>query len=286
MPPHGSPKPNTEMAVKPRILFISQKITPYLPADEISTLGKELPHKMVAHGYEVRTVVPKFGSINERRNQLHEVIRLSGLNIPINDNDHPLIIKVASLQPARIQVYFIDNDDYFLKEDSDADIEGSNRDNNDERIIFFARGTTETVRKLRWEPDVIQAAGWPAALLPLYMRRAYIDDPAFAKAKIVYMVLPGEITGTLDPAIFRKLGEDGIPTEEIDKYVCGNPDTDTLHRMAIDFSEGVIFYTSEPDPGLLEYARSKGLPILTRDQLDEKGDAYADFYNSLRKSEN
>ena len=162
---------------------MSQEIAPYLPKGELSNLGRELPQAMQAAGYEVRTFMPKYGAVNERRNQLHEVIRLSGLNIPISDADHPLILKVASMQPSRIQVYFVDNDDYFLKSDDDSDDVGSNRDDNDERAIFFARGTMETVKKLRWEPDIIHCSGWVTSLVPMYLRRMYADDPSFADAR-------------------------------------------------------------------------------------------------------
>ena len=220
---------------KKRILFVSQEIAPYLPKGELSNLGRELPQAMQAAGYEVRTFMPKYGAVNERRNQLHEVIRLSGLNIPISDADHPLILKVASMQPSRIQVYFVDNDDYFLKSDDDSDDVGSNRDDNDERAIFFARGTMETVKKLRWEPDIIHCSGWVTSLVPMYLRRMYADDPSFADAKIVYTVLPGEITGTVDPAMLEKLKTDGISDEEIQKFAQLASDTRLMHRMALSY---------------------------------------------------
>ncbi len=270
---------------KKRILFVSQEIAPYLPKGELSNLGRELPQAMQAAGYEVRTFMPKYGAVNERRNQLHEVIRLSGLNIPISDADHPLILKVASMQPSRIQVYFVDNDDYFLKSDDDSDDVGSNRDDNDERAIFFARGTMETVKKLRWEPDIIHCSGWVTSLVPMYLRRMYADDPSFADAKIVYTVLPGEITGTVDPAMLEKLKTDGISDEEIQKFAQLASDTRLMHRMALSYCDAAIFRVEEPDTELLEYAKSRGIPVLTKEQVAGNPKAYAEFYKTLLETD-
>lgn len=253
-----------------RILFISQEINPYLPANPISSLGKALPVGMQGRGFEVRIFMPKFGSVNERRNQLHEVIRLSGMNIVINDNDHPLIIKVASLQPSRIQVYFIDNDDYFQKLSSDRDAVGSNRADNDERDIFFARGTLETAKKLRWDPKIIHCSGWVTALVPIYLKRIYGDDPSFKGAKIVYSILPGKINAPIDPNFLSKLKADGISSRDLKKFQDLSLDTNMFHRMAVDFSHAVIIHDPDIDPGLLEYIMQTGKPVLTPDQLGIK----------------
>ena len=139
-----------------KVLFINQEITPYVPETELSLKGLEVPKKIQEKGFEIRTFMPKWGIINERRGQLHEVIRLSGMNLIIDDTDHPLIIKVASIPQARVQVYFIDNDDFFLKRQMATDESGNEYDDNGERAVFFARGVLETVKKLRWTPDVIQ----------------------------------------------------------------------------------------------------------------------------------
>ena len=133
-----------------KILFITQEMTPYVPDSELAAMGRELPQEIQEKGREIRTFMPKWGNINERRNQLHEVIRLSGMNLIIDDTDHPLIIKVASIQAARMQVYFIDNDDYFLKRLMALDENGNEYEDNSERAIFYARGVLETVKKLRW----------------------------------------------------------------------------------------------------------------------------------------
>lgn len=264
-----------------RILFISQEIAPYLSSGPASDLGRSLPQAMQERKSEVRTFMPKFGSVNERRNQLHEVIRLSGVNIPIDDNDHPLIIKVASMQPSRIQVYFIDNDDYFQKLDSDSDAVGSNRADNDERAIFFARGTMETAKKLRWDPKVIMCSGWMTALVPMYLKRMYSDDPSFKGSKMVYNVMPGKLELPVDARFLAKLKADGISQRDIKKFQDLALDTDLLHRMAIDFSHAVIINDPDASPALVEYIAQTGKPFMTAEQAAGGPDAYAAFFNSL-----
>lgn len=236
---------------------------------------------MQDHGCEVRIFMPKFGAVNERRNQLHEVIRLSGMNISISDNDHPLIIKVASLQPSRIQVYFIDSDDYFQKLDSDEDAAGSNRPDNDERAIFFTRGTLETAKKLKWDPKIINCSGWITALIPLYLKRLYPDDPSFKGAKVVYTVLPGEISAPVDENILSKIKADGIQQRDVKKFASMPKDTDLFHKMAIDFSHAVILADPDVNPDLLEYIKESGKPFITADKLEAGPDAYAEFFQSL-----
>ncbi len=272
---------NSSSMTNNRILFINQEIAPYLTSSPNATLGKTLATGMQERGFEVRTFMPKFGSVNERRNQLHEVIRLSGINIVIDDNDHPLIIKVASLQPSRIQVYFIDNDDYFQKLDDDEDAVGSNRTDNDERAIFFARGTMETAKKLRWDPKILQCSGWITALVPMYLKRMYGDELSFKGTKVVYSILPGKISVPVDERIINKLKEDGVSSRDLKKFAGLSFDTDLLHRMAIDFSHAIIVEDPDVSPELLEYIKSTGKPLITHDQLEAGPDAYAEFYKSL-----
>lgn len=264
-----------------RILYVNQEIAPYLPSNPLSDLGRALPQSVHGKGCEVRTFMPKYGSVNERRNQLHEVIRLSGVNIVINDTDHPLIIKVASMHPSRIQVYFIDNDDYFQKSNDDVDAYGSNRSDNDERNIFFARGTMETVRKLRWEPGIIHCSGLVTSLLPLYLR-LNADDPAFKDSKIIYSVLPGELKAPLDPKILDKLAADGFPAEQINKFKKVPADSVLLHLLAIEYADGIIFHTEKPDPTLLKRIEKLKKPyIMAPAELDPS--VYKDFYESINK---
>lgn len=266
---------------KNRILYISQEIAPYISSNPASSLGKFLPVSMQSKGYEVRTFMPKFGAVNERRNQLHEVIRLSGINIIIDDNDHPLIIKVASLQPSRIQVYFIDNEDYFQKLDTDVDASGTNRTDNDERAIFFARGTMETAKKLRWDPNVMHCSGWITSFVPMYLKKFYGDDPSFKSTKIVYSVLPGKQANPVDERVFLKLKGDGFAPRDIKKISDIKLDTDFFHRIAIDNSHAVIINDPDISPELLEYIKASGKPYLMAPDMALDADLYNDFYNSL-----
>ena len=180
-----------------KVLFINQEITPYVPETNMSIMGRDLPQKAQEAGLEIRTFMPKWGNINERRGQLHEVIRLSGMNLIIDDTDHPLIIKVASIPQSRIQVYFIDNDDYFTKRQMTTDEAGEEYADNGERAIFFARGVLETVKKLRWTPDIIHCQGWMSAVVPFYIKKAYHEEPSFANTKIVTSLFSEQLQGYL-----------------------------------------------------------------------------------------
>ena len=181
-----------DMAAK-KVLFINQEIIPYVPESELSLLGKSLPQAIQEKGYEIRTFMPKWGTINERRGQLHEVIRLSRMMLIIDETDHPLIIKVASIPQTRIQVYFIDNDDYFTKRQMETDENGEEYADNGERAVFFARGVLETVKKLRWTPDIIHCQGWMSAIIPLYVKTAYHDEPSFANTKVITSLFSKEL---------------------------------------------------------------------------------------------
>lgn len=266
---------------KDRILFINQEITPYIPANPVSSLGKFLPVSMQDKGFEVRTFMPKLGAVNERRNQLHEVIRLSGININIDDNDHPLVIKVASLQPARIQVYFIDNDDYFQKLDTDADVSGTNREDNDERAIFFSRGTMETAKKLRWDPKIIQCSGWITSLIPMYIKKLYGDDMSFKGSKVVYAIQPAKDMAPIDPKIFAKLKAEGFAQKDLKKYANEPLDANLLHKMGVDFAHAVVVNDPDIDPALLDYIKESGKPVLMAQDMALDADKYLEFYNSL-----
>lgn len=268
------------MAAK-KILFVSQEIAPYLPANEISSFGKALPQSLQGKRFEVRTFMPKFGNVNERRNQLHEVIRLSGLNIEINDNDHPLILKVASMQPVRIQVYFIDNDDYFQHHAvKDIEIRQTPEDN-DERIMFYVRGVIETVKKLRWEPAVIQNVGWITALAPLYLKKIYESDPSFRSSKIVYSLVDDKFEGTLDPRFLDKLLMDGFSKEDLKEIADGPVDYLALNRLAMRYADGIAQLMPDVDPQLVEYAESLGIPFLPYQEEENLAQNYLDFYNNL-----
>lgn len=263
-----------------RILFISQEITPYLPGNRMSVLGQKLPQCAQDNGYEVRIFMPKYGCINERRNQLHEVIRLSGMNVVIDDTDHPLIIKVASLQPSRMQVYFIDSDDYFIHR-SLPDIEiKSLPEDNDERLIFFAYGVLETVKKLRWEPAIINCSGWISSLAPLFIKTLYSDDPMFRNAKVVYSLYGDAFEGNLNPKMIDKLLENGLPVDNL-RQLGGDIDYKALSRLAMDSADAIVVSAADVDPELVEYARTLGKPLMEYPGDDTDLTPYINFYNSL-----
>lgn len=263
-----------------KVLYISQEIAPYLSDSPLSVFGRDLPQGIQEKGVEVRTFMPRYGIINERRNQLHEVIRLSGMNIAIDDADHPLIIKVATLQPSRMQVYFIDNDDYFLRHTSEGLETDLMAADNDERSIFFVRGVVETVKKLRWEPSIIHCTGWITALTPLFLKRVYADDPSFANTRIVYSLFDNNFAGHLDSRMVEKLRMDGFSDSDLTTLIGGDVDYKRLNKLAIDYADAVIQSSENIDPELIEYAKASGKPFLPFPG-DENVQAYADFYRSL-----
>lgn len=264
---------------KQRILYVSQEITPYLPESEMSKIGRYLPQGIQELGMEIRTFMPKYGHINERRNQLHEVIRLSGMNLIINDSDHPLIIKVASIQAARMQVYFIDNEDYFHQKGILAGENGDEFDDNDERTIFFARGVLETVRKLRWEPNLVHCHGVITSVIPLYLRKAFQDDPLFNAAKVIVSLYNEDFSGEMNNSFKEKVLLEGISSEDVD--VISKPDAAALNRLAVNFADGVILGSKDLDSGLFDYVKSSGIPYLEYQDPDDYVKAYSDFYEQI-----
>lgn len=264
-----------------RILYISQEISPYLAESPASLLGRTIPQSIQEKGFEVRTFMPKYGCINERRNQLHEVIRLSGMNLIIDDTDHPLIIKVATLQPARMQVYFIDNEDYFHHPSAKELEIISHPQDNDERIMFFVRGVIETVKKLRWEPAVVHCMGWISALAPIHLKKMFQDDPSFANTKVVYALCDDKFEGSLDPRLKEKLAMNQFKTDDLASLGEGGADYVALSKLAMDYSDGIVQASANVDPELLEYARATGKPFLPFTSDEELIDAYPAFYASL-----
>lgn len=263
-----------------RILFVSQQIYPFLDQETpIRTLNRKLPEWFQANGYETRTFMPKFGDINERRNQLHEVIRLSGINLIISETDHPLIIKVASIQSARIQIYFIDNDDYFYRRKGLVDANGEEYKDNDERCIFFARGVLETVKKLRWTPNFVHCSGWMSALTPLFLKKLYADAPFFEKTKIILSLDNEEYNTPFGSKFTNKILGGGILNSDI-RGIAGLPvGYEDLMRLAIDYSDAIVLASENINQRLLNYAQNSGKPIMP--YVGEDKQSYLDFYNSL-----
>ena len=273
---------------QPKMLFISQEVTPYLPAGPLADLSNTLPRLAQEAGYEVRLFMPKYGNINERRNQLHEVIRLSGINIVIDDTDHPLIIKVATMQSTRAQVYFIDNDDYFERHPSPQLETVSHADENGERTVFFVSGVAETTQKLRWDPVVINCSGWITALMAPYLKRVYNDDPVFRKAKVVYILTNDALAPVepLDPKTYKQMRTDGI-TDRFLSAVKNKPlDFHNLSRLAMDHADAIIVGQPDVDPELVAYAQATGKPLLLNSpELTTDPKILADFYAKLLNPE-
>ena len=263
-----------------KVLFITQEITPYVSESEMSLVGRNLPQAIQEKGREIRTFMPKWGNINERRNQLHEVIRLSGMNLIIDDTDHPLIIKVASIQSARMQVYFIDNDDYFLNRLQVVDENGVEYEDNDARAIFYARGVLETVKKLRWCPDVIHCHGWMTALAPLYIKKAYKDEPSFRDAKVVFSLYDNDFKEPFHPDFASKLLLKGISKKDV-ADLKEPVDYTALCKLAVDYSDGVIQQSEHVNEEVIAYARQIGKPVLGYQSPEIFADACNDFYDQV-----
>ena len=268
-----------------RILFISQEINPYLPDESpIRQLNRQLPEYFQGHGFETRTFMPKFGEINERRNQLHEVIRLSGMNLIIEESDHPLLIKVASIQTARIQIYFIDNDDLFHRRKGVMDEAGNEYPDNDDRVIFYARGVIETVKKLRWTPDIIVCSGWISALAPLYLKKAFNDEPFFAHSKVVLMLDDNEYQKPFPTKFADKLRIEGISNTDVRGIADFPVGYEELMRLAVDYSDAIVYATPKVNQRVANYAETKGKPILPYEVLDDVVAAakrHWEFYQKL-----
>ena len=263
-----------------KVLFIHQEITPYLKETPMSLIGRYLPQGIQEKGKEIRIFMPRFGNINERRNQLHEVIRLSGMNMIINDTDHPLIIKVASIQKARIQIYFIDNDDLFTKRKfTIADKNEEFYEDNDDRTVFFSRGVIETVKKLNWPPDIIHCHGWMTSLVPLYIKRAFKDNPLFSDSKVIYSLYNDDFEGSFREGFDKKLKMPGIVAKEI-KWL-KNPMDANIQKSALDFADGIVMASPEINPEVEKYARSLNKPILEYQGEENYVDAYNEFYDKI-----
>ena len=267
------------MQAKKKVLFINTETMPYVPENSLSQMGKAVPERVQSSGYEIRTFMPKWGNINERRGQLHEVIRLSGMNIIIDGTDHPLVIKVASIPVSRVQVYFIDNDDYFLRKGIQFDEDGTTYKDNGERAIFYARGVLETVKKLRWAPDIIHCQGWMSSIVPLLVKEAYQDEPCFRDSKVISALYDEKMVGSIGDSFKKCLAYKDIDEKMLAKY---NEDFDIreLGKLAIDYSDGIIELEENIDPELKAYAKAAGKPVLDCPGQDFI-DSYKEFYNQF-----
>ena len=259
-----------------KILYVSQEIAPYLPDTECSKLVRALTQAMQERGNEIRTFMPRYGCINERRHQLHEVIRLSGMNLIIDDNDHQLIIKVASIPAARVQIYFIDNDDYFSRKAVLTDADGNHFADNDERAIFFARGVLETVKKLRWTPTVVHCHGWLSSVVPVYLKQVFSDDPIFRDVRIVVSLYDDAFPGELAPEFREKIAGEGVSDKNLE--ILATPSYENLCRFVMEYADGVVIASEKVDPKVAELARACGKPL-----LEYQSPEAADFFDNYNR---
>ncbi|HEX9152815.1 MAG TPA: glycogen/starch synthase [Flavobacterium sp.] len=261
-----------------RILYVSSEVVPYLAENEVSLMSYDVPKMINDQGGQIRIFMPRYGNINERRHQLHEVIRLSGMNLVVNDLDMPLIIKVASIPKERIQVYFIDNDEYFKRKATFTDEEGVMYPDNDERAIFFAKGVVETVKKLNWVPDIIHVHGWMAAMLPIYLKHFYKNEALFSETKIVTSVYSQSFEGTLDVEMINKVKFDGVPDEAIADLEI--PNYENIIKATVMHSDAVIIASENLSSSLTKFIESSGKPFLPFVPKDKFAEAYTNFYKN------
>jgi starch synthase len=262
-----------------RILYVSSEVVPYLAENEVSLMSYDVPKMINDQGGQIRIFMPRYGNINERRHQLHEVIRLSGMNLVVNDVDMPLIIKVASIPKERIQVYFIDNDEYFKRKATFSDEDGVLYPDNDERAIFFAKGVVETVKKLNWVPDIIHVHGWMASMLPVYMKHFYKDEALFSETKIVTSVYGQSFEGNLDVEMINKIKFDGIAAEAIADLEI--PNYENLIKTSISHSDAVIIASENLPPSLTKFIESSEKPFLPFAPKEGFAEAYTSFYKKM-----
>lgn len=276
---HHKALQHKEMKAK-KVLFITGEMTPFVPENPKSLMGRYMPQYIQELGHEIRTFTPKWGIINERRNQLHEVIRLSGMNLIIDDTDHPLIIKVSSIQSARMQIYFIDNDVYFMKRTMAVDPDGNEYKDNGERAIFYARGVLETIKKLGWTPDIIHCHGWITSLAPLYIKTAYKDDPSFQNTKVVFSASSSELKDDLGLHFAECIPFKDAKMEDFQELYSDSIRNTELTKIAVKFSDGIILDDENVEQTVIDYAHDQNKPTLEY-QGDNYKEAYSAFYDSL-----
>lgn len=264
---------------KKRVLYITQEMLPYIEESEIASVARYLPQGIQQKGKEIRVFMPRYGSINERRNQLHEVIRLSGMNLIIDDNDHPLIIKVASIQAARMQVYFIDNEEFFQRKAGLKSKAGEYFEDNDERAIFYCRGVLETVKKLGWTPDVIHCHGWMTSFVPLFIKKVYNEDPIFKDTKVVTSLYNNAFEGELNKAAGNKAVLDGIDIPDVGSII--QPNFVNLNNFAADWSDALIYGSEEIDKDIKAHVEGLGKPLLSEFDRESYTDEFDAFYDEV-----
>ena len=263
---------------KTRILYVVHEMSPFLELTEIAKFTRKLPQAIQEKGFEIRCFMPRFGGINERRNRLHEVIRLSGMNIVVNDTDNPLIIKVASIPQARMQVYFLDNEDYFQKKNVFHNSKNVLVKDNDERAIFFCKGVVETVKKLGWMPHIVHCHDWFAGILPLLIKTKYVNEPILSEARVIYSAYENSLKETVSDRFVQLLEMEGISKKFLklfEKPTCTN-----LQKAAIHYSDAIIKGSENISTELENYiAAQSGKRVLEYQNEDAFIEEYTEFYS-------
>ena len=266
---------------KIRILYITQELDPYTDFTKMAEYIRDLILNANKKSFELRVLMPKFGSINERRHKLHEVVRLSGMNIIIDDDDFPLLIKVASLSESRIQVYFLDNDEFFKRKNAFTDDDGNPYEDNDGRMVFFCKGAIETVKKFGWPPDIIHANGWMTSLVPLFLKKVYSNDPVYQHSKIVYTPFPESIN-ILSGEFKNKVLINDMTEMDLDDYFDKNGNFN-LDMGAVKNSDAVLLPGEEGYGDLIEFMESNNTSyyIHKEDEINDKGELI--YYKKVLK---
>ena len=269
---------------KTKVLIVTQEMQPYTIAKDISTTVRSLAPHLQKSQMEIRVLMPRYGTINERRHRLHEVVRLSGMNIIVDDNDYPLIIKVASLaeKNVRMQVYFLDNEDFFKRKFVHHDKDGKAFEDNADRAAFFCKGVIATVKKFGWPPQIIACHGWMTSLIPFYLRTAYATEPLFTDSKIVYSLYQDDVADTIHPDFAMKAAINTLMPEDLAPFM--NGDTPDLHQGAIQYSDAIIKGSAELNERNTELLAATDKPVLDV-QGEEAPAASVEFYHSLLEEE-
>lgn len=263
---------------KKKVLIVTQEMQPYTALSEIADIARKLPQYVQEQGMEIRVLMPRFGTINERRHRLHEVVRLSGMNIIVDDDDFPLIIKVASLPEARMQVYFLDNEDFFKRKAIFEKENGDLFEDNADRMVFFCKGVLETVKKFGWPPDIIHCHGWMTSLIPFYLKSAYKNEPLFQHSRVIYSIYDKSLENTFPDNFLDKASINNLTADDLSAYK--NGESITLHQGAIEFADGVIKGSEVMQNGVTKALEEAGKPVL--DYLGEEYLAhYFEFYQEI-----
>ncbi len=263
---------------KKRVLIVTQEMEPYTALSEISQVVSQLPKQIMKNGMEIRILMPRYGIINERRHRLHEVVRLSGMNIIVNEDDYPLIIKVASLPQARTQVYFLDNDDFF-KRKAIFEQDGKAFEDNEDRMIFFCKGVLETVKKFGWPPDIIHCHGWMTSLIPAYLKTVYNNEPLFQDSNVIYSAYNNTYSDSFSKQFIEKASINDMQEEHISVFQDG--ENINLHKGAIHYADAIIQGSKTMDEGIVDVVENLDKPFLNFHGEETQLADYMEFYNNL-----